>query len=304
MSNQPSVSTIICTHNRPQLVRVAIDAALAQRYEGDLEVIVVFDRTEPDHSLERDDPHRRVRVISNDHTGGLAGARNAGAERATGELIAFCDDDDAWLPGKIAAQVDALERDGVAQVVTTGILVAIGDKIVPRVPAVEVITFDALLGDRVFAAHPSTVLVRAEFWRALGGIDEEIPGSYGEDYDWMLRATRAGRVIVEPIPLVTVLWGATSMFNDRWQMQVDAFRYLLAKYPEFDTVPAGKARIEGQLAFALSGAGRRDEARRVAWASFRHNPRERRAYLAMVSALGLVPPVRILRALNRFGRGF
>ena len=299
----PGVTTIICTHNRPELVRVAIDAAIAQRYDGDVEVVVVFDRTDPDLSLERESPGRRVRVVANDHVGGLAGARNAGAAHATGEFIAFCDDDDAWLPGKLAAQVPLFDDPAVG-VVTSGILVAFGDKIIPRVPEVSRITTDALLADRVFAAHPSTVVVRRSIWNDLGGIDEAIPGSYGEDYDWILRASRATEVAVAPTPLVKVLWGATSMFNDRWQMQVDAFGYLLGKHPEFDAVPHGKARVLGQLAFAQAGAGHKRDARRTAWQAFRLNPRERRAYLAMLTGTGVVSSVRILRTLNRFGRGF
>ncbi len=303
MSALPAVTTVICTHNRPQLVRVAIDAAMDQRYDGDLEVIVVFDRTEPDRTLERESPGRRVRVIANDRTGGLAGARNAGAARATGDVIAFCDDDDAWLPGKIAAQVSRFDDPDVG-VVTSAILVAFGDRIIPRVPELDEITHADLLADRVFAAHPSTVVVRRSVWDELGGIDEAIPGSYGEDYDWILRAAKVTRIAVVPTPLVRVLWGATSMFNDRWQMQVDAFEYLLAKHREFESVPGGKARILGQLAFARAGAGDHRGARRAATQAFRLNPKEKRAYLSMLAGCHVVGSVRILRTLNRFGRGF
>ena len=41
---------------------------------------------------------RRVTVLRNDGHPGLAGSRNAGLKRADTELIASCDDDDAWLP--------------------------------------------------------------------------------------------------------------------------------------------------------------------------------------------------------------
>ena len=48
----------------------------------------------------------RVLVISNDRKPGLAGARNCGILATKPSYVAFCDDDDRWLPGKLRAQVD------------------------------------------------------------------------------------------------------------------------------------------------------------------------------------------------------
>ena len=70
----------------------------------------MYDQSEPDLSLEVGRSAPRVRVITNTRTPGLAGARNTGILDATGDLVAFCDDDDEWLPGKLAAQVEALRR--------------------------------------------------------------------------------------------------------------------------------------------------------------------------------------------------
>ena len=57
----------------------AVDAVLAQRYEGPVEVVVVFDGAAPDLTLIHHGPDRRVRVVVNSRTPGLAGARNTGA---------------------------------------------------------------------------------------------------------------------------------------------------------------------------------------------------------------------------------
>ena len=76
---------------------------------GEIDVVVVFDRVKPDMSLVQSGP-RPVRVLANTRTPGLAGARNTGIVAATGELIAFCDDDDYWLPTKIASQVEQFQR--------------------------------------------------------------------------------------------------------------------------------------------------------------------------------------------------
>ena len=81
---------------------------LRQDYPGELEVVVVFDHTTPDLSLEQAGPGRRVRVIANARQRGLAGNRNTGILATSSDLVAFLDDDDTWLPGKLTRQVSAL----------------------------------------------------------------------------------------------------------------------------------------------------------------------------------------------------
>ena len=46
--------------------------------------------------------------MTNERTPGLAGGRNSGILAGSGELVAFCDDDDEWLPTKVEKQVEAL----------------------------------------------------------------------------------------------------------------------------------------------------------------------------------------------------
>ena len=76
---KPSVSAVVPTRDRPELLRLAIDAIRSQEYDGVVEVIVVYDQSEPNMALESDDPMRPVRVIRNTRTPGLAGTRNSGA---------------------------------------------------------------------------------------------------------------------------------------------------------------------------------------------------------------------------------
>jgi GT2 family glycosyltransferase len=90
----PTVSVIVPTLNRPRLLRACLDALAAQDYPPDrFEVIVVNDGGvhpfDPEPAGER---QGNVRLLTQPHTG-PAGARNLGASRATGELLAFTDDD-------------------------------------------------------------------------------------------------------------------------------------------------------------------------------------------------------------------
>jgi glycosyltransferase involved in cell wall biosynthesis len=297
------VSVVIATHDRPQLLARAIAAVRAQDHPGTVECVVVFDRAEPDTALARADPRRPVVVIRNDRTRGLAGARNAGATASSGELLAFCDDDDEWLPAKLRLQIARLAETG-ADVAVAGIHVSYGDKTITRVPRTEDMTYAELLRRRVMEAHPSTVVVRrTAFFGKIGPVDEEIPGSYAEDYDWMLRAAAAGPIAVVAEPLVTVLWGRTSHFNRRWRTISDALQYLLHKHPGFADDPRGLARVQGQIAFAHAAMGERAAARTWAVRTLRNSWRERRAYLALLVSLRVLSADRVLRLAHATGRG-
>jgi glycosyltransferase involved in cell wall biosynthesis len=125
MNAYQSISAVVPTRDRPELLRAAVTAIVAQDYPAPVEVVVVFDQSEPDEelvSLSR--PRRTVRVIRNTRTPGLAGARNSGTLAASGELIAFCDDDDEWLPGKLRAQAEALAGAPGAEFVCCGIRIS------------------------------------------------------------------------------------------------------------------------------------------------------------------------------------
>jgi glycosyltransferase involved in cell wall biosynthesis len=297
------VSVVIATHDRPQLLARAIAAVRAQDHPGTVECVVVFDRAQPDTALARADPRRPVVVIGNDRTPGLAGARNAGATASSGELLAFCDDDDEWLPAKLRLQIARLAETG-ADVAVSGIHVSYGDKTITRVPRTGDVTYAELLRRRVMEAHPSTVVVRrTAFFGKIGQVDEEIPGSYGEDYDWMLRAAAAGPIAVVAEPLVTVLWGQTSHFNRKWRTISDALQYLLHKHPGFADDPRGLARVQGQIAFAHAALGERAAARTWAVRTLRNSLRERRGYLALLVSLRVLSADRVLRLAHATGRG-
>ena len=111
----PSVSVVIVTQARDAFLRRAIRSVVSQRYPGRLECIVVFDQC-PAFDLSdvapADGGDRTLRVIENRGTPGPAGARNAGADRAFGDVLSFCRAGDEWLPGKVAHQIAALEATG------------------------------------------------------------------------------------------------------------------------------------------------------------------------------------------------
>ncbi len=300
----PSVSVVVATRDRLELLRGAVAAILAQKYEGQVECVLVFDQSEP-AELEVEVPAgRSLKVVSNVRKPGLAGARNSGALAGNGELLAFCDDDDEWAQDKLAMQVAALEQEPSALVVTTGIEIAYETRRVQRIPAETRVTLQQLLRSRSTEVHPSTVLVRRDaFFGAIGPVDEDIPGSYGEDYEWLLRAAAAGPILAVRAPLVRVRWGATSYFADRWQTIIDAIAYLLDKHPELRSDRRNVARLYGRVAFAHAALGHGRQAWAWSLRSLKHNPLERRPYLALAVSLHLVGADRLQRMANRAGKG-
>lgn len=308
-ADAPSVAVVIATRDRPELLRRAVASVLAQRYPGDVEVLAVFDQSEPEADLAQDSRSsegaaRRVRVLRNGRVPGLAGARNTGITTAATDLVAFCDDDDLWLPGKLTAQVAALAADPGLELVTTGVLVEARGRVSTRVLDRERITHAELLRSRVSEAHPSSFLFRrAALVDGIGLVDEDLPGSYAEDYDLLLRAARRHDVGAVPLPLAKVFWHRSSFFAERWKTIVEALDHLLASHPEMASQPAGLARIEGQQAFAQASMGDRRAAVATARRALSRDSRQPRAWLALLVASGAVRSEWVLRALQAGGRG-
>lgn len=115
MNLMPKVSVIIPTHNRPELVGRAISSVLGQSYH-DFELIIV------DVGLKKRADHvimgfsdERITYIKTESEKNGSEARNIGIRNAKGTYIAFLDDDDQWIPEKLAIQMNRFEytNDGV-----------------------------------------------------------------------------------------------------------------------------------------------------------------------------------------------
>jgi hypothetical protein len=286
------------------LLRSAVRSILEQDYPGEVEVFVVFDGEDPVPLDVPAPPHRIVRLLTNDRTPGQAGARNVGALAAGGAYLAFCDDDDEWMPGKLRIQIDALERHTEVQFATSGILLLDDERnrARARVAGKDILSMDDLLRTPRTALHQSTYLLRREAaLRDVGLLDEAIPAGYGEDYDWLVRASAVAPVLAVRRPLVRVRW-RTSYFAERWDTVVEALEYQLAHRPELHRDSSNLSRIYGRLAFGHAALGHRPEAIGYARQSLRLDPLQPRAYAAPLVAWRLVSAATVQRALHRFGR--
>jgi glycosyltransferase involved in cell wall biosynthesis len=301
MTAWPSVGVVIPTHDRPAPLRAAVAAILAQDYPGELRVLVVYDRAEPDRELSGES---RVTVAGNTRTPGLAGTRNTGILALDTDLVAFCDDDDEWLPGKLRAQVDALRGQPAAEFASCGILVNYAGGAHPRLAGRDEVTHADLLRSRMVMVHSSTYLARRDaLTGGIGLVDETIPGSQNEDWDLALRAARRHPIVNVDRPLVKVAWSESSYYAQQWETKADSLQWMLAHHPELLGCRPGAARVYAQLAFAYACLRRRSDAYRWAWRAVRANWHERRVPFALAVATGVVPGETVLRHLNARGHG-
>ncbi|MGA5305000.1 glycosyltransferase family 2 protein [Nucisporomicrobium flavum] len=300
--NLPDVTVIVATRDRPGLLERAVTSILSQDYPGHVECIVVYDHVDVRELDVAVGPGRSLKLINNTHRQGLPGGRNSGADAATGDLLAFCDDDDIWLAAKLSRQVELL-ADPAIGAVSCGLRLRGPGIDKERVLDRDVVTHEDFLADRVMEVHSSTMLIRRSTWAAAGEVDERIPGGYSEDYEWLLRVSAQTPVAVVRQALVIVDWHGGSFYFGRWATIVEAQRYLIAKHPELARSRAGLARLRGQIAFALASGNRRTEALKELAAVVRLNPREKRVLVTVPVVLRLVTGERVLRMAQKRGRG-
>jgi len=98
----PKVSAIICVYNQP-LVKDAIESVLAQTFP-DLELIIIDDGS-TDQTPEIIAAYSDRAKIRRQKNKGVAAARNRGLSIASGEIIAFLDADDVWMPQYLSEQI-------------------------------------------------------------------------------------------------------------------------------------------------------------------------------------------------------
>jgi len=181
-----TVSVIIPTYNRADYVGKAIQSALDQQPAP--EVIVVDDES-TDNTEEVVRRFDNVTYIRQENRREGA-ARNSGAARASGTYLAFLDSDDFWLPGKLAADSARFEQpDHPALVYSRALNVNERDAVIGArtLPSPEGDVFWALAREAFLPM--SSVAVRADAFREIGGFVEDRQLSGTADWELWLRLT-------------------------------------------------------------------------------------------------------------------
>lgn len=107
---RPKVSVVIPAYNVAEYIGETLESVAAQRFR-DFEVIVVNDGSPDTIAFERAlRPHLENIIYIKQPSLGAGAARNTAINHARGEIIAFLDGDDIWLPEFLASQVAFLGR--------------------------------------------------------------------------------------------------------------------------------------------------------------------------------------------------
>ncbi len=221
-----SVSVIIPAHNSSATLVEALDSVVRQTHAVQ-EIIVVDDVSSDDTIRVFEDWQRAstggiaARLLRQSRNTGPAGARNTGIRVAAGDWIAFLDADDAWLPGRIEAQLNTAATHPVAVLLCGGTVPLDPDHPPPAAaPAYRVtpLTLDDFISHNPIAT--STVLAWRETVIEAGLFDEQFCGP--EDYDlWLRIASRHACLQLEtPLSRYRTTVGSLSMDERTFLPQV------------------------------------------------------------------------------------
>jgi len=181
------LSIIIPNFNRRSTIGRAIRSVVEQHYlseRDDWELIVVDDGSTDGSADFIRDSFDFVKVVEQKNAG-VSAARNAGLSYATGDWIALLDSDDEWLPHKLSAQFDLLDRSNLKVCHTEEIWIRNGVR-------VNQMNKHRKTGGWIFqrclplcAMSPSSIVIHRDVFDDVGLFDTELPAC--EDYDLWLR---------------------------------------------------------------------------------------------------------------------
>jgi teichuronic acid exporter len=190
----PVVSVIIPAYNAAGHIGAALASVFAQSYT-DFEVIVVNDGSPDSEQMELEiAPYLQHISYLKQQNRGPSAARNLGIRHARGELLAFLDSDDAWLPNYLAEQLRFLRSDPALDMVYCDAVLegdpnSAGRTFMELYPSNGPVTFESLLIEQTQVVTSGTVVRRMSV-TAAGLFDEDLHCS--EDHDLWLRIVHSG----------------------------------------------------------------------------------------------------------------
>jgi glycosyltransferase involved in cell wall biosynthesis len=292
MSPSPLVSVILPTYGRPEFLREAVESVAAQSY-GRVELVVVDDCS-PDPVepvVERfDTDGLDVCVLRHDENQGASAARNTGIAHASGQLLAFIDDDDRWDETKLTRQVQVLERTGdEVGVVYTGERCVDGDG---RVTNVRTPTTSGSVLEDLLSGSPITpfscLLVDADVADAAGPIDEQLPS--WQDKEWYYRLARESQFEAVPEPLVVRRTGHDQISGDYEPKRRVSYPRIVEKHRSVAAACGCEKEFIAQLSRSLAGSamknGEYEDAIRLLVVTLRNQPTDTGAWARLFASVG------------------
>lgn len=329
MTREPRVSVIIPTHNCGAYIGDAIESVVAQTY-AEYEIIVVDDGSTDDTKTALAPYVGRIHYLCQNNRG-VSAARNAGIARARGEVVAFLDADDMWLPLKLELQLEALQGHPDVALCFTDFLefdksgvtmpsrmntranarawferYRVGNSEVACGPMYE----DLLQANWI---HTSSVVIRRATFLRVGVFDEAF--GVGEDYDVWLRIARTYPLVCVNRVLSGYRYQAQSVCGppeSRRLVYSRCVAQVLEKHLRENAVPSALRDVAAEkvsqcyweLGWSLFRQNRPSEARSLFWQGFRYHPSRRLLWLYLGASFLPLPIIEAIRRMKHWGRAF
>jgi glycosyltransferase involved in cell wall biosynthesis len=212
----PLVSIVIPTYNRASDLKRALKSVREQTLT-DWEAIIVDNHStdDTDEVVESfNDP--RIKFLKIHNHGVIAASRNKGVAESNGDYIAFLDSDDWWTAEKLERSVRYL-KNGCDVVYHRLYVVTSNDQIkfshtTPSRNFTKPVYLDLLINGNAIAN--SSIVVKADLFKKIGGISEDLDMVAGEDYEgWLRLAKITDRYFLMPEVLGYYWAGGGNMTN-------------------------------------------------------------------------------------------
>lgn len=189
----PLISVVIPTYNRSNALRRALQSLVLQTYK-EFEVIICDDGSSDDTKKVVTSFSDKLNIVYlwEENWGGPARPRNNGCRIANGKYIAFLDSDDWWTPGKLFESINRLENDYDVLYHDLWDVKREHQLFLRRAYGVRPLhkpVFNDLMNDTP-ALLNSSVVVRANILRQVGGFSEDRDLIGAEDYDCWIRLSK------------------------------------------------------------------------------------------------------------------
>jgi len=231
LRQNPKISVIIPTYNRADLITRAISSVLNQTYKS-FEIIVIDDGSTDNTKevLKSYIEKKQIKYLYQQNHGPAA-ARNLGIKYSKGELIAFLDSDDEWLPEKLEKQIKIFNESKNARlgVVYCDVAIMEGRKqIAERRSIYKGKIFPQIL-EKDIVWGGSSAMVNRKIFSVCGNFDENLPES--DDWELWIRVSKKFNFDFVPEVLVKqyVHPGSLSVTIPKLK-KIKAYQYILKKF--------------------------------------------------------------------------
>lgn len=278
-----TVSVVIPTYNRAEVLPRAIDSVLDQTYD-DFKIIVVddgsTDNTEDVVTSYSDD---RVKYVFFEDNKGANTARNEGVRRSQGEYISFLDSDDEFHPNHLEKVVDALKSSssGVGGVFTSFKIVNSHKTTNISNSPDEKIKLEDIVSGNIVGGF-SAVTVRKAAFTTVGLLDEEMLSS--QDYEFFIRLLCDYSLLGISETLLTYHTDSKQRISDSIDRKIAGQERVLEKHNEKLT-SIGRARMYSSRAYLYAKNGAMKNARQDFRYAIQENPINILAYYYLIAAL-------------------